>query len=462
MKPTNPIVAAVAAIEAGDYEEAEWLLMQIGDEDPESYQTALFYRSRIQCNRGDHADSQALLRRAIGVEASGYLYYYLGACEQHEEKWGQSERSFLRAIELDPRLTDAYILLGLALRKQGRNDEALTAFEYALVNDPRAKLARYYLAELCIEIRDYKRALAQLHVLQQLEPEYAPTHRLQAEIHLKHGDRRQALVELCWLAERGYGDAFVFTNMGYSFEAIGEKVQALVAFEHALRHDPELPGVMAAAAKINEELERYASALAFYRALEREVEWAERARNAIDRLERKIAFCRLTGKPEDADISFAGFVPPRVAEPSAIPSPLSLQRGQPRTMPLGRTPTSPVHSATRGERQPNPGNFLRARQAESEAAAEYAWAAAQSNAAAASADRGNSAEPLALRLARNVAALTREVAADPTSILSRVPTAAMPAIEEMKHRAAQEFNTRKEDILGAARGFLGKLRGKTS
>lgn len=459
MKPTNPIVAAVAAIEAGDYEEAEWLLMQIGDEDKESYQTALFYRSRIHCARGDHGDSQDMLRRAIAVEPSGYLFYYLGACQQHEEKWEKSERSLLRATELDSRLTDAYILLGLALRKQKRNDEALVAFEYALVNDPRAKLARYYLAELCIETRDYKRALAQLHVLQQLEPEYAPTRRLQAEIHLNHGDRRQALVELCWLVERGYGDVYVFSTLGYSFEAIGEKVQALVAFEYALRHDPDLPGVMAAAAKINEELERYASSLQYYRALEPDVEWTERARNAIDRLERKIAFCRLSGKPEDAPIEFDGFVPPRVAEPTRPPAPPGFQSGQQRTVPLGRSPTTPVHQ--RGIRASQPGNSPQARQAESEAAAEYAWAA-QAAATDSAAGQGNPAEPLAMRLARNVASLTREVAADPTSILSRVPTAAMPAIEEIKSRAAMEFNTRKDDILGAARGFLGKLRGKTS
>ncbi len=458
MKPTNPIVAAVAAIEAGDYDEAEWLLMQIGDEDPESYQTALFYRARIHCARGDHDLSQDMLRRAIGVEPSGYLFYYLGACQQHSEAWAKSEVSLLRATELDPRLTDAYILLGLALRRQQRNDEALVAFEYALVNDPRAKLARYYLAEVCIDKRDFKRAVAQLHVLQGVEPEYAPTHRLQAEIHLQHGDRRQALVELCWLVERGYGDAYIFSTMGYSFEAIGEKTQALVAFEHALRLDSDLQGVMAAAAKINEELDRYASALALYRALEPEVEWTDRARNAIDRLERKLAFCRLSGKPEDAQIAFEGFVPPRVAE-APRPAPLAFRGGQQqRTMPLGRSPTTAYnqpHGPRSGHSQSQ--NNAQARQKESEAAAEYAWAA--HNPPSHQADPN---EPLAMRLARNVAALTREVAADPTSILSRVPTAAMPAIEEIKHRAVEGFNSRKDDILGAARGFLGKFRGKTS
>lgn len=461
MKPTNPIVAAVAAIEAGDFEEAEWLLMQIGDEDPESYQTALFYRSRIHCARGDHDESHDLLRRAIRVEPSGYLFYYLGACQQHAEKWAKSEESLLRATELDPRLTDAYILLGLALRKQNRPAEALVAFEYALVNDPRAKLARYYLAELCIETRDFKRALAQLHVLQGMEPEYAPTHRLQAEIHLQHGDRRQALVELCWLVERGYGDVYVFSTMGYSFEAIGEKVQALVAFEEALKQDSDLQGVMAAAAKLNEELERYASAVALYRALEAEVDWTERARNAIDRLERKLAFCRLSGKPEDAPIDFEGFVPPKVA---ALPRPAPLPKlsGMQRTMPLGRSPTTPVHPARgQGPRGQQQHNTAQARQAESEAAAEYAWAT-QAAAAAAAREASNPDEPMAMRLARNVAALTREVAADPTSILTKVPTAAMPAIEEIKHRAVEEFNNRKDDILGAARGFLGKFRGMLS
>jgi tetratricopeptide (TPR) repeat protein len=416
-KPTNSLVAAVAAFEAGDFEEAEWLLMQVGDEDKEAYQTALFYRSRIYCARDLHDDAQRMLERAIGALPQAYLFYHLGACIQHQERWSASEGPLARAVALDPRQTDAWILLGMALRNLGRNDEALRAFERSLVNDPRAKLARYLLAQVCIDRKDYTRALAQLHVLGQQEPDYSPMHKLMAEIHLALGDKRQALVELCWLTDRGFGDVWCMTEMGRSFEAIGEKVQALVAFEKAMRLDPDLPDVMAASAKLNEELERFGSSLALYRALEREDGWADRARNGIDRLERKVKFCRLMNKPEDQDIVFAGFRPPKVAEKPAT-APIPPDFGQ-RTAPFqARARTAPVF----GEgRVPSSMAYGQGSKKVEEAAA---------------APRGE--EPLAMKLARNVASLTKEVAGDPTNL----------------------FKNGKDQLIDSAIGFLGKLKGK--
>ncbi|MBM3270063.1 MAG: tetratricopeptide repeat protein [Candidatus Sericytochromatia bacterium] len=414
----------MAAIEAADYEEAEWLLMQIGDEDKETYQTALFYRSRIYCTLEDHERAQGMLERAIRAHPAAYLYYYLGACLQHREQWAKSEPHLRRAVELDPRQTDAFILLGKACQHLDRTDEAVVCFERALANDPRAKLARFLLAQICITRRDHTRALALLHVLQGQEPDYPPTHRLQAEIHLALGDRRQALVELCWLVDNGHADLWCYTAMGYSFEAISEKEQALVAFERTLCLEPDLPGVMAAAAKLCEELERFASALAFYRALEAEADWTDRARAAADRLERKVAFCRMMGKPEDRAFAFEGFKAPDVAERSRT-APIAFRAGSQRTAPIA------ARSRTASAFQPNEGNGQApAAPAQPSPEVAYAWAA-QAQAAR------PPDEPLAMRLARNVASITREVAADPSSLLAKG----------------------KDSLIDSAIDFLGKLKG---
>ena len=51
--------------------------------------------------------------------------------KQHagEKLHSSAEESFRRAINLNPNLVDAYFALGLALKAQGRRDEAVEAFE---------------------------------------------------------------------------------------------------------------------------------------------------------------------------------------------------------------------------------------------------------------------------------------------------------------------------------------------
>jgi tetratricopeptide (TPR) repeat protein len=46
-----------------------------------------------------------------------------------EKSHSSAEESFRRAISLNPNLVDAYFALGLALKAQGRHDEAIQAFQ---------------------------------------------------------------------------------------------------------------------------------------------------------------------------------------------------------------------------------------------------------------------------------------------------------------------------------------------
>lgn len=458
-RDTNRILAAVAAIEDRDFEEAEWLLMQVDDSDPPTHQTALFYRSRIQCERGDHDGSLALLRRALKATRAAYLKCYVGACLQHLDRWTESELPLIDAIREDPRMTDAFILLGNLMRHEGRPLDAVRSYEQAIFLDSRALVARFSLAQLCLEMRDPKRALAQLHIMRGLEPDYWPARRLQVEIYLGIGDRRQALVELCWLVEQGHGDVWAFTAMGYSFDAIGEKTQALFAFENALRLDPELIGVAAAAAKINEELKRYGSALSLYQKLALTQEWARRAENALDRLDRKLAFCRLMGEPENAPIEFSGFTPPRVVT-RAKPSLGLLASRDLRTHPLGRLPrpteTEPFAESLKSKRASAATGVATAPLAQALTEAHFA----PNRPEVVDKDKSPAvSEPLAFSLARNVASITSAVALDPSALLQKFATGAMPQLDSLKKFAAKGFKRHKHELLSSAIDALQRLQG---
>lgn len=323
---------AKLALESGDAEAAEAALSGLDDPEEPAHAEVLALRARIRCERGEHFEAIKLLRTLPGASERAEVCYRIGTCWQHLGQWDSSEKVLRRAVALDARHTDAFILLGTALYQQERHAEAVQAFERALVNDPRALLARYHLAQICSELGNFKRALSQLHVLQTLKPGYVPTRRLQAGIFMKLQDYRQALVELCWLVEEGHADAWCFSAMGESYRAIGDKVQALKAYEYALRLDATLTDEMAYAAQLNEELEQYESALGLYQALTRDLQWGDRARSAVERLERRLSVIRLSAKSAPSLPRFDGFeAPPVNQQPGTVP--LSQQR-QVRTQPL--------------------------------------------------------------------------------------------------------------------------------
>lgn len=312
---SDVLEAAGLALEAGDDASAQALLEAIPEESRD-YQPALRLRAGLLCKAGEHFQAIRLLRKAIAFGPDAPLWYQVGECWDHLNDNEECERAFRKASELDPAFTDSFIRHGVALEKLGKLEGARTAFERAIANDHKALVARYHLAHLCAKLGDPKRALAQLHLLQGLKPDYPPTYRKQAEIFLTLGDHRQALVTLCWLVQQGHADAWCFSKMGRSYRAIGDPVQALKAFEFALRLDPELTEETAFAAQLNEELEQFESAYLLFKTLESDPSWGPRVASALARLEKRLAIATLIDKDAPELQDFAGFEAPPVTEAS--------------------------------------------------------------------------------------------------------------------------------------------------
>ena len=74
-------------------------------------------------------------RSALAWVSRGVGNYYLPA--QFGGGADPAIRDLQKAIELDPKLAEAHMWLGIALRKANRNSEARAAFEKSLVLNPR-------------------------------------------------------------------------------------------------------------------------------------------------------------------------------------------------------------------------------------------------------------------------------------------------------------------------------------
>jgi tetratricopeptide (TPR) repeat protein len=104
-----------------------------------------------------------------------YLYQQMGDYINGEER----ARS---ALQLDPSLAPAHILLGIALYNQGREAEALTSFTQALSLQPGSRTAAFYQALILGHLKQYAAALPVLQELLASSADPAESARIQAEI----------------------------------------------------------------------------------------------------------------------------------------------------------------------------------------------------------------------------------------------------------------------------------------
>ena len=147
-------------------------------------------------------DFDSEMRVRLLAEAEGLAY--LGDLLLHTERAGESESYLLRALSLDPRLSQARVSLGILRLRQSRFDEARRELQQAADEDPQNPLAHFYLADALnregattgfdkLTVKDFEEQTnlmrAELQKTIALAPTFVEAYRLLATIELERGDR---------------------------------------------------------------------------------------------------------------------------------------------------------------------------------------------------------------------------------------------------------------------------------
>ena len=114
--------------------------------------------------------------KALELDPDAAEAHLLLAFLQHGYEWRHdaAERSFRRALELNPNLARAYLWRGGFLSSRGRHDEALASTRRALELDPLSLVVRAELAWQLYYARRYDEAAAECRAILELEPEFLP------------------------------------------------------------------------------------------------------------------------------------------------------------------------------------------------------------------------------------------------------------------------------------------------
>jgi tetratricopeptide (TPR) repeat protein len=141
------------------------------------------------------------------VPGSPALWMGLGISQCLDEKLADAEQSLHKAIELNPRVADAYLLLGDIL-EQEKPGEALEMFRRIMTAHPDLAVAHYYYGRLALQLNEgrIEDTVAILRKAVALEPGFADSH----------------------------------YELGRALETAGETDEAIRQFRECLQLDPKL------------------------------------------------------------------------------------------------------------------------------------------------------------------------------------------------------------------------------
>ncbi len=158
-----------------------------------------FERAMEEKKKGQSARAVKLLEEAIGIAPAFYqAHRELGALYQAEKRYGDAEKEFRRARELNMKAAEPLTSLGSlfiaeaeARKSEGEDvagkllDEALDALEQAVKINPRSAMAYYYLGTANYRSEFYEEAEAAFTKALQLDPSLTSVRLMLANIYLK-------------------------------------------------------------------------------------------------------------------------------------------------------------------------------------------------------------------------------------------------------------------------------------
>jgi tetratricopeptide (TPR) repeat protein len=155
----------------GNYQVAERLLSDAVFFSPD-FSDAYLLLGSIYMRQG--LDEKSLAAYEASVETSSettYKHFYaLGWVRSLKAEWRQAEFAFHQALSIDPAKPGAVFLLGVALARQGRYEEATPWLEEAIDREPNSVQWRFELADAYRATGEQTQALLQYHEILRVSP----------------------------------------------------------------------------------------------------------------------------------------------------------------------------------------------------------------------------------------------------------------------------------------------------
>lgn len=150
-------------------------------------------------------------------------------------EWGEAERHFKRAIDLEPNYVTALQFYSFYLAYTGRSDEALPIAQRASGLDPLSLRAQVNLGVVLNMARHYDDAISQYERTLDLDSGYAMTHAMLGLTYSYKSNHERAVAELVLARKAGADRPDLIALHGYALARAGHTGEALATIDELRR-----------------------------------------------------------------------------------------------------------------------------------------------------------------------------------------------------------------------------------
>jgi TolB-like protein/DNA-binding winged helix-turn-helix (wHTH) protein/Tfp pilus assembly protein PilF len=183
-------------------------------------------------------------KKALSLDESlAEAHTSLAFVQMHfEHDWSAAERSFLRAIELNPSYVTAHHWYAYCLMAQARVEEALREIRAAQALDPLSLIVNTDLAELLYYARRDDEAIRQAQKTLELDASFALAHRVLGLAYAQKGMHEESVAALETQVRLTARSDYALAELARGYVLRGDRAQAEKLLRELRTLDPQNPG----------------------------------------------------------------------------------------------------------------------------------------------------------------------------------------------------------------------------
>jgi tetratricopeptide (TPR) repeat protein len=254
----------------GEHEKATEVLTLVVEQEPGAADAGLLLAQAFEA-QGRREDAVRTLRETVAAEPRFFnAWVYLGELSERDRRWKDAAEAYGRAAEQNPRSLELRMRRGQALLNSGEAAAAREVLTSVVADYPTEAGALYLLAEAHRAVKDYEAAESTARRLTSLEPGgLRGPYALALVFEARHDYRRvvetlQPVVEgvLAQDTPQARPLTGLLLHLGFAYQELGQRTEALAAFEQARQASPDDPTIDLYLAQVHLSAKAHGEALA--------------------------------------------------------------------------------------------------------------------------------------------------------------------------------------------------------
>ena len=192
------------------------------------------------------------------------LYNNLGLCYANDGNDERAEKNYLRSIELNSQIPQAYINLVDIYYKQGRYAEGINILSYAIDSLPEDLVFRHYLARFYMEDAKLDLAIDELEYILDKQPNNYDAYYDLGRVYFELGNYDSAIENFENILEYKDENEWIYYYLGEAYQANDEIDKALSNFLKAIARNNRMAVAYKKAAILYMAREDYEDAIEYF------------------------------------------------------------------------------------------------------------------------------------------------------------------------------------------------------